>query len=50
MGMLCGSLIGGLMMDVFQLKAAFPLGAAVMILTVALFLFSTRSRTGLSNR
>ena len=49
LGMLCGSLIGGLMMDVFQLKAAFPLGAAVMILTVALFLFSTGTRKGLSN-
>ena len=50
LGMLCGSLIGGLMMDVFELKAAFPLGAAVMTLTVALFLFSTRTRNGLSNR
>jgi MFS family permease len=50
LGMLCGSLIGGLMMDVFQLKAAFPLGAAVMTLTVALFLFSTRNRKRLSNR
>lgn len=50
LGMLCGSLIGGLMMDVFQLKAAFPLGAVVMILTVAAFLFSTRSRKRLSGR
>ncbi|MGD8990218.1 MAG: MFS transporter [Desulfobacterales bacterium] len=49
LGMLCGSLIGGLMMDVFQLKAAFPLGAAVMALTVAVFLFSTGTRKGLSN-
>jgi hypothetical protein len=38
------------MMDVFQLKAAFPLGAAVMTITVALFLFSTRTRKRLSNR
>lgn len=50
LGMLCGSLIGGLMMDVFQLKAAFPLGAVVMTLTVALFLFSTRTRKRLSKR
>jgi predicted MFS family arabinose efflux permease len=50
LGMLSGSLIGGLMMDVFQLKAAFPLGAAVMTITVALFLFSTRTRKRLSNR
>ena len=47
LGMLCGSLIGGLMMDVFELKAAFPLGAAVMVVTVAVFLFNTRSRKGL---
>ena len=44
LGMLCGALLGGLMMDVFQLDAAFPLGAAVMTLTVAVFLFSTRSQ------
>lgn len=44
LGMLCGSLIGGMMMDVFQLRAAFPLGGAVMALTVAVFFVSTRSR------
>jgi MFS family permease len=49
LGMLCGSLIGGLMMDLFELRAAFPLGAAVMIITVVLFLFSTSSRRGLSS-
>lgn len=47
LGMLCGSLIGGLMMDVFQLRAAFPLGAAIMAVTVAVFFASTRSRKGL---
>ena len=47
LGMLCGSLIGGLMMDVFELKVAFPLGAVVMVVTVAFFLFNTRSRKGL---
>jgi MFS family permease len=50
LGMLCGSLIGGMMMDVFQLKAAFPLGAVVMTLTVVLFLLSTRTRKRLSKR
>jgi MFS family permease len=50
LGMLCGSLIGGLMMDVFELEAAFPLGAAVMTITVAAFLLSTRSEKGLSRR
>jgi predicted MFS family arabinose efflux permease len=49
LGMLCGSLLGGLMMDVFQLRAAFPLGAAVMAVTVAVFVFSTSSQTRLSN-
>ena len=44
LGMLCGSLIGGLMMDVFQLRAAFPLGAAIMALTVAVFFISTSSQ------
>ncbi len=49
LGMLCGSLIGGLMMDLFQLRAAFPLGAAVMMITVAVFLFSTSYRKTISN-
>jgi MFS family permease len=49
LGMLCGSLIGGLMMDLFELRVAFPLGAAVMTITVVLFLFSTSSRRGLSS-
>ena len=44
LGMLCGSLIGGLMMDVFQLRAAFPLGATIMALTVAVFFVSTSSQ------
>ena len=50
MGMLCGSLIGGLMMDLFELQVAFPLGAVVMLITVAAFLLSTRSRKKLSDR
>ena len=49
LGMLSGSLIGGLMMDMLQLEAAFPLGAAIMALTVAVFLFSTRSQNRLSS-
>jgi predicted MFS family arabinose efflux permease len=49
LGMLCGSLIGGLMMDLFQLRAAFPLGAAIMMITVAVFLFSTSYRKTISN-
>jgi predicted MFS family arabinose efflux permease len=49
LGMLCGSLIGGVMMDVFQLRFAFPLGAAVMALTVVVFFISTGSRRRLPN-
>lgn len=48
LGMLCGSLIGGVMMDAFQLRTAFPLGAAIMAVTVIIFFASTRSRKGLS--
>ena len=50
LGMLCGSLLGGLMMDLFQLSTAFPVGAAVMTLTVAVFSFGIRSKTRLSRR
>jgi predicted MFS family arabinose efflux permease len=49
LGMLCGSLIGGMMMDVFQLRAAFPVGAVVMALTVVVFFVSTSFRRRLSN-
>ena len=49
LGMLFGSLIGGMMMDVFQLRTAFPLGAAIMALTVVVFFVSTSSRKRLSN-
>jgi DHA1 family multidrug resistance protein-like MFS transporter len=48
LGMLCGSLIGGLMMDLFQLQAAFPLAAAVMTVTVVVFLLSTGYQRGIS--
>jgi MFS family permease len=48
LGMFCGSLLGGLMMDFFQLQTAFPVGATVMTLTVAVFAFSTGSRQRLS--
>ena len=49
MGMLCGSLIGGLMMDLFELQVAFPLGAVIMAITVVVFLIRTRSRPRLSS-
>jgi MFS family permease len=40
-GMLCGALLGGLMMDLFQLRTAFPLGGGVMLICTVLFLAGT---------
>jgi MFS family permease len=42
MGMLAGSMLAGLMMDFFSLRAAFPVGALIMILGLAAFIYSTR--------
>jgi len=41
LGMLCGALLGGLMMDFFQLSWAFALRAGVMIICTGLFLVGT---------
>ena len=41
LGMLCGALVGGLMMDFFQLRWAFPLGAVVMMSCTGFFLLGT---------
>jgi MFS family permease len=41
LGMLCGALVGGLMMDFFQLRWAFPLGGVVMMICTGIFLVST---------
>ncbi|MGD9135620.1 MAG: MFS transporter [Desulfobacterales bacterium] len=38
LGMLCGALVGGLMMDFFQLRSAFPLGAVIMVICTGFFL------------
>jgi hypothetical protein len=43
--MLSGALLGGLMMDFFQLSWAFPLGSVVMIICTGLFLVGTHART-----
>lgn len=42
LGMLCGALMGGVMMDFFHLRWAFPLGAAIMIICTGFFLAGTR--------
>ena len=41
LGMLSGALMGGMMMDFFQLQAAFPLGGMVMLICTGLFLVGT---------
>lgn len=45
LGMLAGSMLAGLVMDVFNLRAAFPLGALIMTVGLAVFLFTARCRT-----
>ena len=44
LGMLSGALLGGLMMDFFQLSWAFPMGAAVMTICTGLFLVGTNAQ------
>jgi multidrug resistance protein len=40
LGMLVGSMLAGLMMDLFYLRLAFPLGAVMMVTGTGLFLYS----------
>jgi predicted MFS family arabinose efflux permease len=44
LGMFCGALMGGMMMDFFQLKTAFPLGGWIMLICTGLFLAGTHPR------
>jgi MFS family permease len=44
LGMLFGSMSAGLMMDVFRLRAAFPLGALLMLAGALLFLMLSREK------
>ena len=44
LGMLVGSLVAGLMMDIFQLRHAFPSGAVIMIICVGLFMLFTHHK------
>jgi MFS family permease len=48
LGMLVGSLTGGLMMDIIQLRFAFPSGAAIMALCVILFIIFTHHKEEVS--
>jgi MFS family permease len=44
MGILAGSMLAGLMMDLFRLRAAFPLGTVLMLVGIAAFAYATRLR------
>lgn len=44
MGMLLGSLCGGVIMDIGRLRQAFPFGAALMLAGVLFFLFGSREK------
>lgn len=46
LGMLAGSLFAGVMMDLFQLRHAFPSGAVIMMFSVGLFLVCTYHKNG----
>jgi MFS family permease len=43
LGMLTGAMLAGLMMDVFELRLAFPVGATLMLAGVGLFYFSFKN-------
>jgi len=43
MGMLSGSLLAGVIMDTLELRKAFPFGAAIMLIGIALFMILVRS-------
>ena len=45
LGMMSGALLGGVMMDFFQLRWAFPLGAVIMVLCIGLFWLGTSRRS-----
>jgi len=44
LGMSSGALMGGMMMDFFQLQTVFPLGGGIMLICSGLFLAGTRLR------
>ena len=48
LGMLSGALLGGMMMDFFQLRWAFPLGAVIMVICIGLFLVGTYPQKAIS--
>jgi predicted MFS family arabinose efflux permease len=45
MGMMIGSLLAGVAMDIFQLRQAFPFGSLIMMIGVGLFIVCTYPTT-----
>ena len=41
LGMLTGALLGGIMMDIYQLEFAFPAGALIMVISTGIFIIGT---------
>ena len=48
LGMLSGALLGGMMMDFFQLRWAFPLGAFIMMICIGFFMAGTYSHKAIT--
>jgi predicted MFS family arabinose efflux permease len=44
LGMFSGALMGGMMMDFFQLQTVFPLGGWIMLICTGLFLGGTTTK------
>ncbi len=49
LGMLIGSLLAGLMMDIFQLRHAFSTGALIMVLGIGLFIVCTNDKKSITS-
>jgi DHA1 family multidrug resistance protein-like MFS transporter len=49
-GMFCGSLFGGVIMDMFQLRYAFSLGSLIMIAGIVVFIFGTYTKKNISRK
>ncbi|MBC2715308.1 MAG: MFS transporter [Desulfobacteraceae bacterium] len=50
MGMLCGSLFAGIIMDIFKLQYAFYLGSVIMLAGTIVFILGTGTRRGTAGK
>jgi MFS family permease len=48
MGMLAGSMLAGIMMDFLRLRAAFPVGAVLMLIGLAVLVYTTKHQGSLA--